>query len=287
MGQVDRAAMLATWIQVNALDDEGDLTGRYARPPLHQHFYSWANSWVICGTQCLGQFAISVPALDFLLTLQHPDTGGFLTAGPEAGLNDHQDVLSSAAAGLACLYGGQLAAAEAAGRFLLWMWENQPGGAAARLYFMAHQADEIIAEFDEDDAEYYAVNSNRPGQWYHIPALAAGFLFLLHEATGEATYLQGGHDYLRFADGCAADRYRSEKSMFLGWAAAVAFKATANANYQRIVEDVAGYMLSQQLDNGSWLKGAMGSDITADVVDATAEGIICLAKVIESVAVTV
>ena len=286
MGQMDRAALLAGWIQQNSLDSEGDFAGRYPRPALHQDFYPWANAWLICGMQCLGHFGLSMPALDFLLTLQHPASGGFLSAGPTAGLNDQQDGLSTAAAGLACLYGGQIAAAEAAGRFLLWLWDDQPGGAAARLYFTAQQGNQIVAEFDEEAAEHFAVNTNRPAQWYHVPALAAGFLILLHEATGEEAYLAVGHQYLQFAEACAADRYRSEKSAFLGWAAAIGLKTTGNANYERVVEQVGSSLLATQLGNGSWLKGCMGSDLTADVVDATAEGIICLAKMVESLAVT-
>ncbi len=287
MGQIDRAAALSTWIHENSLDDEGDFLGHYPRPALHNQFYSWGNSWLICGEHCLGHFGLSVPALDFLLTLQHPTTGGFLTAGPEAGLGDRQDGLSTAAAGLACLYGGRIEAAEAAARFLLWLWDNQPGGAAARLYFVAEQTDRIVTDFDEELAHYFAVHISRAEQWYHVPALAAGFLILLHEATGESAYLEGGHQYLQFADSCAPDRYSSDKSMFLGWAAAIGFRTTTNANYERIAEEVGANLLAVQLDNGSWLQGCMGSDITADVVDATAEGIICLSRILESAMVAV
>jgi len=286
MGQIDRAAALSLWIQENSLNEEGDFAGHFPRPALHREFYSWANSWLICGEHSLGHFGTSIPALEFLLTLQHPQTGGFLTAGPEAGLNDRQDALSTATAGLACLYGGQIEAAEAAGRFLLWLWDNQPGGAAARLYFLVEQGDQTLTEFDEELAPSFAVHISRPQQWYHVPALAAGFLILLHEATGEPAYLEGGHQYLQFADSCASDRYTSDKSAFLGWAAAIGFRATANANYERILQEVGAGLLASQLDNGTWLKGCMGTDITADVVDATAEGIICLAKIVESLTVT-
>ncbi len=287
MGQIDRAAALVSWIQENGLDDEGDFTGHYPRPPLLERFYPWANSWLICGAHRLGYFGLSVPAMDFLLTLQHPRTGGFLSAGPEAGLRDRQDGLSTAAAGLACLYGGQIRAAEAAGQFLLWLWNNQPGGAAAQLYFVVEETDQIITDFEDEVAPYFAVNVSHRGQWYHVPALAGGFLTLLYEATNEQSYLDAAHQYLQFAESCASDRYSSETSAFLGWAAAIAFKLTNNANYERIAEQVGANLLTQQLQNGSWLKGCMGSDITADVVDATAEGIICLASLVESAAVAI
>ncbi len=258
MGQIDRAAALISWIQENTFDDEGDFTGHYPRPPLLEHFYPWANSWLICGAHRLGHFGLSVPAMDFLLSLQHPQTGGVLSSGPEAGLRDHQDGLSTAAAGLAFLYGGQIEAAEAAGQFLLWLWNDQPGGAAAQLYFVAEETDRIITDFEDEVALYFAVNVSHREQWYHVPALAGGFLTLLYEATGEQVYLEGAHQYLQFAESCARDRYTSETSAFLGWAAAIAFKVTDNANYERIALEVGSSLLAAQLDNGTWLKGCMG-----------------------------
>lgn len=285
MGQVDRAARLCAWLEENSLDDEGDFTQFFARSGLHERFYLWANSWLICGAQRLAEFGISAPAMDFLLSLQHPTAGGFLTAGPGAGVNDSQDALSTAVAGLACLYGGQLAAAEAAGNFLLSLWENQPGGAAARLYYAVRTGDAIVTEFDEAEAEYFVVQVGKAEQWYHVPALAAGFLALLHQVTGQNTYLNGTHGYLQFIDSCAADRYASEKSAFVGWAAAIAYRMTGNANYERIATTVADGLMSTQLPNGTWLKGCMGGDITADVVDATAEGIIVLSQILQSLSI--
>lgn len=285
MGQVDRAARMCAWIEENSLDEEGDFTQFFPRGGLHQRFYPWANAWLVCGGQRLGQFGISVPALDFLLSLQHPTSGGFLTAGPAAGINDNQDALSTAAAGLACLYGGQVSAAEAAGDFLLWLVDNQPGGAAARLYYLVCDSDSIVSDFDEDEAPYFVVQVGKKEQWYHVPGLAAGFLALLYQATGQDRYLEGTHRYLQFVDSCGPDRYVSEKSAFLGWATAIAYQVTDNANYQRIAEAVADGLLDSQLPNGSWLKGCMGADITADVVDATAEGIIALSQILQSLSI--
>ena len=48
-----------------------------------------------CGAHRLCQVGLSIPAMDFLLTLQHPHTGGVLSAGPEGGLRDLQDGLST------------------------------------------------------------------------------------------------------------------------------------------------------------------------------------------------
>ena len=136
MGQQPKAAQLATWLRGYALDEEGDFGG-LARPTPYDHYYALGNAFVVCGAMRLGSFSLAYPALDLLTSLQHPRSGGFLTAGPEATLGDEQDMVTTALCGLACLQGGRLEAAEAAGRFLLDLWEAQPGGAAARLFLAA------------------------------------------------------------------------------------------------------------------------------------------------------
>ena len=282
MGQQPKAAQLAAWLREYALDEEGDFTD-LSRPVPYDHYYAVGNAFLASGAMRLGQFAIAYPALGLLTSLQHPRSGGFLTAGPEATLLDEQDMVTTALCGLACLQGGQLEAAEAAGRFLLDLWEAQPGGAAARL-FLAATGDkpEPVTKWESGQGAWYAVDTNLPEQPYHAPALAAGFLALVHDASGEAEYLEGTHRYLQFLDSCNEDRFHGERSAWLGWAGALAFEMTGNANYQRTGERAVEGLLAVQLANGSWLKGTMGADITSDVVDATAEGIIALNQAMRS-----
>lgn len=283
MGQQPRAAQLATWLREYALDDEGDFF-TLTRPAPYDRFYSVGNAFLAAGAMRLGQFSLAYPALGLLTSLQHPESGGFLTAGPDAGLDDEQDLLTTAACGYACLQGGQLNAAEAAGRFILNLWDNQPGGAAARLFLVVNNGDEVVHAYEEGQVQWYVVDTNQPEQYYHAPALAAALLAVLYDATGEQSYLDGAHRYLQFLDSCTDDRYISERSAFVGWASALAFELTGNANYHRTAETVVHQLLATQLQNGSWLKASMGSDITSDVVDATAEGILVLNQIMRSLA---
>ncbi len=282
MGQQPKAAQLAAWLREYALDEEGDFSG-LVRPAPHDHYYVAGNALLASGAMRLGQYAVAYPALGFLTSLQHPHSGGFLTAGPEATLLDEQDMVTTAISGLACLQGGQLDAAEAAARFLLHLWEAQPGGAAARL-FLAATGDkpEPVTKWETGQGAWYAVDTNLPEQPYHAPALAAGFLALTYDATGTNEYLEGTHRYLQFLDSCNEDRFHGDRSAWLAWAGALAFEVTGNANYQRTSERAVEGLLGVQLANGSWLKGWMGADITSDVVDATAEGIIVLNQVMRS-----
>ena len=281
MGQQPKAAQLALWLRSSALDDEGDLSG-LVRPAPYDRFWAVGNAMVAAGAMRIGQFAVSYPMLGTLTSLQHPKSGGFLTAGPEASLDAEQDVLTTAACGLACLQCGALREAEAAGGYLLRLWENQPGGAGAHLFLITRNGEEIVTDYEPEQALWYAVDTGQRGQLYCAPALAAGFLAWLSDATGSAKFLEGTHGYLQFIDSCADDRYSSERSAFVAWANALTYEITGNANHLRTVEVGVTALLSTQLNNGSWLKGSMGADLTSDVVDATAEGIIVLNQVLRS-----
>lgn len=281
MGQGERAARLCAYIQENVLDEEGDFTGHFPRSPLMQRYYLVPGAWIIAGAQRLGYYGISLRAIDFLTVLQHAETGGFFTAGPAATVDGEQDVLSTAVCGLALLACGRTEEAAQAAQFLCRMWEVQPA-AAARLYLRCRKRFELVTDLAEEDMDAGMISVGKKEQWYHVAGLAAGFLTKVSEVTGSADLVATAQKYLNFVDGCGPDRYTSEKSGFFGWAAAIMHAATGNINYRRIAISVADGLLEQQLANGSWLKGSMGEDITSDVVDGTAEGIICMLQILEA-----
>jgi len=283
MGQGERVAKLCSWISANAMDEDGDLTLLYPRQGLHSQFYPIANAWVLIGAQVSGQFRVSVPAAGFLTSLQHPQTGGFLQGGPEAALDSEQDAMTTATAGLACLYAGQFEAAEKAGDYLVHLLEAQPAS-APRLFFVTRNGLDLVREYPEEEAAAYAIAVGKEQQWYHVAGLAAGFLARLSEATGDENFLSIAGQYLNAADSCGSDRYTAETSAFFGWGAAVLHAVTGIANFRRIAVAVADGLLEVQLANGSWLKASFGEDEESDVVDATAEGIIAMTAILQALA---
>lgn len=280
MGQGERAGRLCMYLREGVLDEEGDFRGHFKRTPLHRRYSVVANAWLVAGTQRLGQFGISLPGMDYLGGLQHPKSGGFFTAGSEATLSGEQDILSTAVCGLALLYCGRVDDALSAGAFLKFMYDKQPAS-AARMFFASRGAGEIATEFSEENAQERLMTVGKQGQWYHVPALAAGFLTKLAEASQEPAMLETAQDYLHFVDSGGADRYMSEKSGFVGWAAALLYAATGNQNFRRMAIAVADGLLEKQLANGSWLQASMGEDLTSDVVDGTAENMICMVQILE------
>lgn len=278
-GQSVRATRLCAWIAANGLNDEGDLGAAFGRQGPLVHYYHYGNAWVIAGAQRLGQFGLSIPAWGFLSSLQHPVTGGFLTAGPDASLDDEQDMLGTAAAGLAALYMGQEDVAVAAGRFLVELWDTQPA-AGARLYMSVRRGNEHVRVYEGID-EQYVFAIGEAGQWYFVPGLAAGVLVRLWEVTGDDSFMRVAQDLLGLCEMGAADRYTAPQSGFFGWAAAILFAATGNVNYQRIATAVLAAHIERQNSDGSWLEPSLPSDLPSSRLDATAEGLILTLEILD------
>lgn len=289
-GQSGRGVRLCTWLVDYSLDEDGDLGATFGRQGPMERYYLYPSAWIIAGAQKLGQFGLSLRAWDFVTSLQHPDTGGFLRTGPDAGLDDEQDILGTATAGLAALYMGDERAATAAGDFLLRRWERQPQ-TGERMYLMVRRGEEPVRVHGEGlDEEYILQVGSRtegppPGQWYFVPGLAAGFLARLSEATGERAYLQIAQEYLDFCESGADDRYSTPRSGFFGWASSILYALTGNVNYGRIAEAVAGAIVARQAPDGSWLEPCLPSTLPSAQTDATAESLIILLETLDNLEV--
>lgn len=282
MGEEERAARLCAWVADHLMDDEGDFTRLYPRLGLLSRYYEYANAWLVSGAQKLGIFSLSWPAAGFLLTLQHPKSGGFLTAGPSAGFADEQDLLSTAVAGLACLHMGQTEPALRAGEYLQVLLDLQPRPNA--LYMVTGAAGKLIQTgFAEDEEFHYVYHVGRPSQFHAAPALAALFLTKLGEAMGDGAWRELARYYLAYTES-SPDRDSSIWSGFLGWAAAELYAVLGVQGYRDLAVAVANNLLAQQLENGSWLQASMSADLESDVLDGTAEHVIVLRSITKALA---
>jgi len=280
-GQSGRGVRLCTWIADNSLDEDGDLGVTFGRQGPLERYYGYAPAWVVAGAQKLGQFALSMRAWAFLSSLQHPDTGGFLRDGPDAGLDDEQDMLGTAAAGLAALYMGDEDVAVAVGEFLVRRWEAMPH-TGDRMYLMVRRGEEPVRIFGDGLDEEYILQLGEPGQWYFVPGLAAGFLVKLAEATDERAYLRTAQEYVSFCDSGADDRYSSPRSGLFGWAASMLYAQTGNVNYARITEAVLEALVARQNPDGSWLEPMLPSNLPSAQTDATAEGLVLALEMLDN-----
>lgn len=280
-GQLERGARLCSWLQQQLLDDEGDFTRRFNREGPLASFYHYPNSWLIMGAHRLGQFGLSLRAVDFLSTLQHPQSGGFLTAGPESALDGMQDLMTSSLAGLAMLTTGRVAEAEGVGGFLVSMYDRQPK-LGSQLLFVQQRGDHLVNEWGEAQGLAFALTLREPEQWYFVPGLAAGFLAKLYDVTGNEDYLRVAQNYVQFADSAGSGRYDSPNGWWFGWGAAMVYASSGVATHRQIVEAVADQIVGSQMSNGTWAAGTMGYEPPAPIIDATAEAVICLTEMLQA-----
>ncbi|NLJ35162.1 MAG: hypothetical protein GX358_02820 [candidate division WS1 bacterium] len=281
VAQGERATRLCAWVEANVMDEDGDFDDPHGRQGPMQDMYIYPNAWLAMGAHRLELYSMSYAAMEFLTSLQHPTTGGFLTAGPEASLSDRQDILSTAVAGLACLQVGATTVAQQAGSFLVSVFNSQPS-AGSRLYFYLEDTDKFVTEYDDEVATQYALTLNRPGQWYFVPGMAACFLVKLYEATGEQSFLDAAQQYVRFADSSGEDRYGEARGGFFGMAAALLYAITDVNAYADIAKAVADNIVSAQMGNGSWAEASMGYIPPAPILDATAENVIVLSGILQT-----
>ncbi len=115
-GRTSAGAKVVCSIRSQMLAADADIDGEPGRGPNFERTYAYPNAWIICGAQKLGQFDVAAKGADFLMTLQHPETGGFRTQieKPES----PQDVMSACQAGNAALYTGHIDVARRVAGFL-------------------------------------------------------------------------------------------------------------------------------------------------------------------------
>jgi hypothetical protein len=280
-GQLERGSRLCAWIQEYGLDDEGDFGGQLHREGPLATFYNYGNAFMVMGLHRLGHYGLSLRAAEYLTTLQHPSSGGFLTLGPESALDGMQDMLSAALGGLALLSTGQLAAAEAAGAFLISHFERQPR-LVSELLFVQQRGDRLVTEWPEGEGQAFTLHLNGVAQWSFIPGLAGGFLAKLYEVTGERSQLETAQSYIEFADAGGADRYEGPTAWWFGWGAAILYSVTGVGAYRKIAEQVSEQIVDSQMSSGTWAAGSLSHLPPAPLIDATAEAIIVRTEILQA-----
>lgn len=276
-GRTGAGAKAVGWIRNHMLASDGDIDGEPGRGPNFERTYAYPNAWIICGAQKLGQFDVATKGADFLITLQHPETGGFRTQieKPES----PQDVMSACQAGNAALYTGHVDVARRVAGFLGKVWEAQPDPEHA-LYFMYRPDRGLIIEFPEERARNAVVRADEEKQRYFQIGIAAAFLTKLSLATGETDHLDLAGKYLELAFRCTDGMYDTAQVGKVGWGAALLFGATGDERVRELAIRVGDALLTQQNDDGSWFNTG-GYSIDAVTDEVTAEFVSLLDEMIQ------
>ena len=228
----------------------GDLDGTGC--PWFEDFRIYAHGWIIAAAMARGRFDIAYPILRFLSTFHDSRSGGFFTTaeGREQG-DGSQEIMTTAMAGIACVWGGRLDIARATGRWMRNLYDEQPD-LSRRLCFVWHSRNGLVVDFPKDQAREYCVSTSEVSQRYYQYGIAAAFLTSLHAATGEQEWLKLSQRFLEATRYCAEDVYLQPQSGKIGWGAAWTYRLTRDPRDRGIAEAVQKGLLALQSERGWW-----------------------------------
>ena len=247
-GRTEEGNRLASWVAANVLTEDGDFAGPM-RGTLMDYSYAYPNAWMIVGAHKLGRFDISRRGMEFLLLLQHAETGGFRIQRDNE--EAPQDVLNSAQAGNACLFTGHLAEAKNVGLFLRTVWEAQPDP-EHELFFVYKPGKGLRTDFPEERQKMHSIRVDTERQMYFNMGIAAAFLARLNMATGDPEWAELGKKYLSVSFNVLDEMYETAQVGKVGWGAALVYAATGDEKIRGLAERVGEAMLAQQVEGGAW-----------------------------------
>lgn len=267
-GRTEEGNRLATWIARNAQSDAGDFEGDL-RGPGHNHSYSYANAWIICGAQKLARFDITQRGMRFLLSLQHPETGGFRMQRDKE--DSPQDLLCSSQAGNACLLTGHLDEAKRVGAFLRTVWDAQPHP-DRELFFLYKPGEGLRTEFPEDRQRLHSIRIDKRRQMYFNMGIAAAFLARLTMATGDQQWAELGKNYLSIGFNVLDEMYETAQVGKVGWGAGLIYGVTGDRKYRELATRVGDALIAQQTESGGWdntggyINDAIRTEVTCEFI---------------------
>ncbi|MCD6520363.1 MAG: hypothetical protein J7M05_10630 [Anaerolineae bacterium] len=281
LGEPLAAQRVLNHIERSFLLPDGDLGCRKNRWHREVH-YPYANAYIVIGGMQLGRYALAQRVLRFLLTLRAPASGAFASVRTEDNVPVRCDTMSTAAAGLACVAAGQLAAACRAADWLGWLVRAQPDP-EKRFFCTVDAEGQLVTSFPTEDAPWRVVEALKPGQIWYAVGLPFVFLVKLAQATGKRAYLELAGWFFAFQERCDGP-WTGPSSGKAGWGCAELYRMTGKAHYREVALQVGEYMAQFQSASGAFLLPLGTEDegsrlYTAEDFDLTAEYTLWLAQI--------
>jgi len=285
-GYLSEASKVLDFLKKTHLMDNGDFKQEIGQQEDDPIWHAYSNTWAIIGAQKIGRFDISYKGIDYIRSLQDPESGGVFSKDPGEGKENEEHVIISSACGLACLYTGKLDEARKLGDFLLKMIEMQPE--KDKFYSVLRQKNGLVTEFPSEDSVIYVVDSKKTRQWFFSIGHPIGFLAKLYLVTNSEKYLDGAEEYSNFADSCSKQPegvFSWPASGKIGWGFSVLYNITGKTKYRKMAEKVADYLVNTQKPQGYWTGYASKIDEQPffATVDVTAEFIVWLREIVQEI----
>lgn len=247
-----------------------------------KHIYIFPDCWIAEAAQRMGRFDIAQRTGRFILTFQDKDTGGFRTLPS----GDLTDTLSTARAGMLCLFLGLLPRATQAGDFLLDAVDRQRA-ADGPIPVAFSPSGGPAAPPQGEDQSFYLIDTSKKDQRYYYLGFPMAFLTRLYQATGEQRYLEGAQTLFALHKKCAEDVFSACGSGPSGWGAAMLHTITGEDEYGRAAETLADLLLHTQSPEGFWFLSRVFSRVAdqppAMTYNATALHVILLSSILQEI----
>jgi hypothetical protein len=284
-GQPAAAQRSLNYAQRHFLTADGDFLPRGHIWHYEVH-YLYANAYFIIGSMAAGRYEIGMPAVQFMLTQQDAEHGGFYTRRTAAGNRNLTDTMSAGAAGVACLAAGQLDAARRVADYLAHIAELQP--APQERFFTTIEADGQLGTGvqDEEEAWWRIIETQTEDQCWYAVGLPFAFLVQMAEAAGPAgsRYRELAQWYFDFQLRCV-NPWDGGSSGKAGWGCAMLYRITGETRYRDIAFHIANMIASKQNADGSWGTSTEGygtgeqSELNNGELDGIAESTLWLALI--------
>lgn len=111
-GYIAEASKVLEFIKRTHFMNNGNFNQNLGQQKDDPIWHTYANTWAIIGAQKIGKFDISSRGINYIMSLQDPESGGFPCKGFAEEKGNEEHVIVSSACGLACLYTGRLNEAE-------------------------------------------------------------------------------------------------------------------------------------------------------------------------------
>ncbi len=214
--------------------------------------YLYSNGWIAIAAQINRRFDLAVPAINYILRYQDPQSGGVfaLQLGKEAEGSRRVDLAATVSCGHAMLYCGRLPEARRAAEFLLRLRDLQTDPNSFYLAFRENAG--LITDFPAEQAGGSVVRKKETQQMYWMPAFAAAFLAMCYQTFGEEKFLAGARDYYDFISSCQEDHMSFFGYWKMGLAASVLYSITREKKYQETGRAIVNQLVTSQAAAGNW-----------------------------------
>ena len=197
-GKTQSANKIIDWIRNHGQNENGDFGPRPTNER-KSYWYTYYNSWVILGSQRLGQFDVAQKGFKFISKFWDKKSGGFFSDVEKKNDTIYQDLWVVAGNGIAAIYTGKLEIANAVGKWMLNLMNSQPNY-PEKLYSVFSNSKGLITEFKEGDTRFVMSANAKRDQFFFHPGIAAGFLCRLFQQTGEKEWLELAKKYMLIAE---------------------------------------------------------------------------------------